>query len=137
MSQEPKYHFHIAIPLRLIGPLTELLAQDGLLIDMRHEAEAAPSPASEPSRPAKRRYTSRFPRYKNGPGGEDLLLSVLKNGPQSMPALTSAFAAAGRAPSSASSVVSKIVKEGLVSREAVNGITLVSITEKGRKILRD
>lgn len=132
MSQEPKYHFHIAIPLRLIGPLTELLAQDGLLIDMRHEAEAQP-----PNGPAKNRAVSspprrRYPRISKETGMQLILRILLESGNKAQDDLATVFSDAGRAPHSASSAASSLAKLGLISREVRGNQNWLSLTEKGK-----
>lgn len=131
-KKEQLYHFHIAIPIRLIGPMTELLAQDGLLMDMRHESAPPQENGILPvAKRKKKSFAHHYPKLRGGMTGAEVILQSLKAGPRSVPDLALHFESLGRSPISASSACSKLYEQGKIGREIRNdGRTWVYLLEK-------
>jgi len=114
-----KFTMHLVVPTRLVGPITELLEGEGVLVSME--------PYKENS---KRRFIKRAARGGLNETGEDLCFRLIRESKdgKTQAELQQAFKEAGRNPVSVSPVTSVLRKKKLVTCDDKN---VWRVTEKG------
>jgi hypothetical protein len=103
-----KYEMTLHVPLTLIGPITELMAQDGVLVSLK-------AVETTDEAPPKKKHTYVNGLRNKGISARDLLLSSITASGTTKKDLETTFKSRGFATASVGPTVSVLLKEGLIA----------------------
>lgn len=117
MSNDQKFEMHLIVPIKLVGPIVELMAGEGVVVTMSQHVEKVHSRK-------KTRHSYANGMKDKGMLGNDAVLEIMTNEARPLATLEVGKLMAtkhGFAESSASSYLSKLLREGKVTRDPSNG----------------